>query len=486
MFTALSVVAGLVGPAARLPAQLPDAEAAFLAGDYRTARAAYERALAEDSLSVRALYRLAILDSWDGRLAASLARFARLRRLEPGDADIMVAQARVLAWAGRNRTSEALYDSVLARAPERADALAGRARAVAWGGDLDRAERLWRDALATHADDPEILVGLAQTLFWKGQPALAEAFVARARQLAPADRTARDLLDLIRAAMRPEVSSATDYSSDSDDNAALTQRASFTGSVRGWRVGVRGSWRRADDPAREGWSWGAGGHVVAPLGRGTVLRLGLGAQRLDPGTGAGETIMTGDIGLGFRPSRFASFSVAYSRAPFDETALLIERGVLLDAVDVAFDYAGRAGLSVSVGGGASWLSDDNRRFAGVAAVMQRVATGLEVGVFARRMGYDTLGQGYFAPNRFTVAEARAVYTRRSGRWGLRLDGGVGGQQVGAEADLQNEWHAGLGLSRGWGATSEATIVAVWTNSAGSSATGAFRFWSIGLRVRQGL
>jgi hypothetical protein len=359
---------------------------------------------------------------------------------------------------------------------------------VAWGGDLDRAERLWRDALATHADDPEILVGLAQTLFWKGQPALAEAFVARARQLAPADRTARDLLDLIRAAVRPEVSSATDYSSDSDDNAALIQRASFTGSVKGWRVGVRGSWRRADHPLREGWSWGAGGHVVAPLGRRTVLRLGLGAQRLDPDRGAGETTMTGDIGLGFRPSRFASFSVAYSRAPFDETALLIASAFVLDAVDLGFEYAGGKGLSVSAGGGVSWLSDENRRLAGVAAVMQRVATGLEVGVFARIMGYRVPypGRGYFAPDRFTVAEGRAVYTRRSGRWGLRLDGGVGGQQVGAGADLQNEWHAGLGLSRGWGAASEATIVAAWTNSAGSSATGAFRFWSVGLRVRQGL
>src|SRR2546427_10896247 len=116
-----------------LAAQLPAADEAFRKGDYAAARAGYERVLAADSLNERALYRLAILDSWDGELARSLARFGRLRRLDPKDGDFMVAQAQVLAWAGKTRASEALYDSALARSPDRTDALAGRARAVAWG-----------------------------------------------------------------------------------------------------------------------------------------------------------------------------------------------------------------------------------------------------------------------------------------------------------------------------------------------------------------
>src|SRR2546421_6364762 len=141
----------LVAP---LAAQLPDAEAAFRRGDYGAARAAYERALARDSTNVRALYQLAILDSWDGKLGRSLERFARLRRLAPRDDDIAVAQARVLSWADRTAAAGTLYDSVLARAPDRPDALAGRARTVAWSGDLDRAERLGREALARHAGGP--------------------------------------------------------------------------------------------------------------------------------------------------------------------------------------------------------------------------------------------------------------------------------------------------------------------------------------------
>ena len=147
----------LVAPAA---AQLPEAEDAFARGDYRIARQLYDSVLALDSLNPRALYRLAVLDSWDGSAGATRWRgSSRCGGSSPTDLDIMVAHAKVLSWAGRTSWSEALYDSVLATAPDRVDALAGRARAVAWDGDLDRAERLWREALERHPDEAEILVG---------------------------------------------------------------------------------------------------------------------------------------------------------------------------------------------------------------------------------------------------------------------------------------------------------------------------------------
>src|SRR5256885_16969690 len=90
-----------------------------------------------DVCSSDLLYRLAILDSWDGKLVRSLARFIRLRRIDPRDPDIMVSHAQGLAWAGQTAASEALYDSVLLRFPGRADALAGRARAIALGRGPD-------------------------------------------------------------------------------------------------------------------------------------------------------------------------------------------------------------------------------------------------------------------------------------------------------------------------------------------------------------
>jgi tetratricopeptide (TPR) repeat protein len=473
-----------------LAVQLPEAEEAFRRGDHRAARAGYEAALARDSGNVRALYRLAILDSWDGKLDRSLAGFARLRRLEPVDRDIMVAHARVLAWAGNTRASEVLYDSVLAREPGRADALAGRARAVAWAGDVARAERLWREALATHPDDAEILIGLAQTLFWSGKPELAESYASRARQLAPDDRAASDLLSLVRAALRPELATSANYAHDSDDNAFFAQDASFTTSLgRNLRGTLQAGWRRATDPVRTASSYGAGGYAIAPLAHGTVLRAGLGARRLEPeGAGPSRTLLTAQLGLGIRPARFASLSVAYGRTAFDETARLIDSGYVVDAIDVSFDVAPRAGLSISGGGGGAWL-DNNRRLAGVLAVMATVARGLEAGVFARVLGYRDQpfpSRGYFAPDRFTVLEGRGSYTWRRERWGARLDGGVGIQQVGSGAPTQSEWHAGFAVTRGWGANSELALVGSLTNSAASSAVGAFRYSTLALRVRQGL
>jgi Flp pilus assembly protein TadD len=489
------VVISLLLPLVAVAVQLPEAEEAFRRGDQRAARAGYEAVLVKDSTNVRALYRLAVLDSWDGKLQRSLERFVVLRRLEPVDPDIMVAHARVLAWAGNNRSSEVLYDSVLARTPGRSDALAGRARAVAWAGDLERAERLWREALDAHPADAEIVIGLAQTLFWMGKPDLAESYATRARQLAPDDRAARDLLSVVRAALRPEIATASNYAHDSDDNAFFAQDGSFTTSLgRDLRGTLQAGWRRATDPLRTGVSYGAGGYVVAPLGRGTVLRAGLGVRRLEPEGGVARAPLTAQLGLGFRPARFASLSVAYSRTPFDETALLIASGYIVDGVDWTFDVTPRPGVSVSGGGGAAWLSDavSNRRLGGVLAAMFTLGRGVEAGVLGRMMGYrvPNPGAGYFAPDRFSVLEARGAYTWRKDRWGVRADAGLGIQQVGAGAPTQSEWHAGLAITRGWSANSELAILGSLTNSAasrsGTATAAGFKYAGVSLRLRQGL
>jgi tetratricopeptide (TPR) repeat protein len=486
-------VLALLAIPALLAAQLPQAEEAFRRGDYAAARAGYERALAADSLNQRALFRLAILDSWDGKLSRSLQRFSRLRRLDPKDQDIMVAQAQVLAWAGRSRASEALYDSVLARAPGRVDAAAGRARAVAWSGDLDKAEQLWRAALGAHPDAAELLIGLAQTLYWKGQPGLAEAYAARARAAAPEDRTARDLERVVRAALRPEMATTADGAGDSDHNNFVAQEASFTGSLgAALRGTLHAGWRHATDPAGDGTSFGAGGYVIAALGRGAVLRAGLGARRVEPDATPARTALTAQLGIGLRPARYAAVSVGYSRTPFDETAGLMRQDLTIDAVDLSFDVSPGAGWSISGGGGGAWFADGNRRYSAVGAVLGRVVRGLQLGPFARVLGYRRAAPGlYFAPDRFSVIEARVVYQWQRSRWGVRTDGGVGSQQVFRGAPHQTEWHFGVTLSRGWGANNEVALVGSITNSAGAASTTGtrtegFRYRTLGLRFRQGL
>ena len=499
MRTALAGVLLVLGAAAvvvvrPLAAQLPDAEAAFKRGDYRAARAAYERALAADSTNVRALYQLAILDSWDGKLGRSLERFGRLRRLASQDGDIMVAQARVLSWADRTVAAGALYDSVLTRAPDRTDALAGRARTVAWSGDLDRAERLWREGLARHADDAELLIGLAQTLYWKGQPALAEGYAARARVLAPQDRSVLELEWELRAAVRPSVRTTVDGAGDSDGNTFVAQEAYYEASLStAVRGTLRAGWRRASfDTVAAGSSFGVGGQISAPLGAKAAVQAGLGVRRLDPDGGAGTTPLTAALGLRLRPGRYVAGGIGYSHAPFDETAALIARGLVVDALDWSVDISPSPRWSVSAGGGGAWLSDSNSRYSAVVAVLARVASGFQVGPFARVMGYRRSGAlGYFAPNRFAVLEGRVTADWRRARWGARVDGGAGSQQVSMGAAHQLEWHLGVTLTRGWGASNEIALVGLLTNSAVAIATGGartegFRYRTVGLRFQQGL
>src|SRR3989475_6011240 len=252
----------------------------------------------------------------------------------------MVAQAQVLAWAGKPRASEALYASALARSPDRTDALAGRARAVAWGGDLDRAEQLWRRALDRHPDDPELLIGLAQTLFWKGQPGLAEAYAARARAVAPGDRTARDLERVVRAALRPEVATTVDGATDSDQNDFVAQEGTITSSLGSdLRGTLRVGWRYATDRSSNGTSYGAAGSVIAALGKGAVLRAGLGVRRIDPESNPSRPPLTGQLGLWLRPGRYVAVRVGYTRSAFDETAALMGQDLTIDAVDLSFDVS---------------------------------------------------------------------------------------------------------------------------------------------------
>ena len=108
----------LLCSATPLAAQVADGNRAWAAGRYDEARAAYERALASDPQSVRSLYRLAVLASWNDQLDSALTLLARARAIEPGDPDVRTAEAQVLAWQGHLAEARVRYDSLLAEDPE--------------------------------------------------------------------------------------------------------------------------------------------------------------------------------------------------------------------------------------------------------------------------------------------------------------------------------------------------------------------------------
>src|SRR5882672_9445679 len=261
----------------------------------------------------------------------------------------------------------------------------------------------------------------------------------------------------------------------------------------GWRYATLSD--AAGNVITSGTSYGGGAYGIAALGQGAVLRAGLGARRVAPDGGRARTPLTAQLGLGLRPGRYTAVSLGYSRTPFDETAGLMLQDLTIDALDWSLDASPGAGWSLSAGGGGAWFSDGNRRYSAVGAVLGRVAKGLQIGPFARVMGYREPKPGlYFTPVRFSVIEGRGVYQWQRQRWGLRADGGLGSQQVQAfaapTAPRQTEWHVGVSLSRGWGANNEIALVGSITNSAAAATAGAvtasFRYRTLGLRFRQGL
>jgi len=488
--TMLLAVAVLL-PAA-LAGQVVRADSAFVAGDFAKARGFYEQALAADSLNERALWRLALLDSWDNQLERSLQRFARARQLDPANADLMVAQARVMSWAGHTVSAVALYDTALVQDTGRIDALAGRAQSVAWAGDLDRAEGLWRTALAAHPDDATLLVGLAQTLFWKGEPGLARSYVDRARAVAPGDASARDLERVLRAAVRPDFGTSFTGAGDSDHENFYSQDLWLAGPVSGdVRGTITAGWRHDTDVfPRANSSYGIAGLLTTTLAPKLGARVGVGVRRITSDSGD-HTPLTAQAGLSWQPAPFAALGLGYARAAFDETAHLMETDLTTNSLDFSVDLDPKPTISISGGAGGTWFSDGNRRLSGVLAVLGGLGNGVSVGAVGRMMGYPTGGNGlYFAPRRYTVLEARAIYNLRRGHWGLRTDGGLGGQQIvpnppGGPAPWQTEWHLTAILSHSWNG-GELTLEGLLTNSAGANTVGAFHYHSVTLGFHQGL
>ncbi len=501
-------------------AQSPAGDSAWARGDYPAARAAYEASLHDNPGYVRALYRLGILAAWDGKLDSALALLRDAREMEPDEPDVRFQQATVLSWKGKYGTSLIQWDSLLQQHPDRRDAahgrartlawagrmkeadqayaqlyrgdatdldaLAGRAQVAAWRGDLSRAVQYYQDVLKENPEHVGALVGLAQVRQWQGRPAEAESYVSKALAVAPADRTALEAQRAIRALRRPRLDLTIGWSHDSDRNTLWWQEAGTSLIVaNGLRAFASAGIAEASDPARNGTR--LSGETGLTLDRGQVSLTGaLGARRLSSDGAASRGLATWRASSRLRLAPGAGIGLGYSHYSFDETALLLGRDLNVDELSFDADAEPRPGLSVGGGVGTAWLSDDNQRRWALLGITQRVAGLFTIGAFGRVLSYDQRGAGYFAPDRFTVGEVRGSYTYGLRQWALRLSGGLGAQQVGKGSSSQTEWHTEARASRRWSVDNEVALSGGISNSAESSTTGAFRYYTAALTVRLGL
>jgi tetratricopeptide (TPR) repeat protein len=501
-----------------LQAQVGAGDSAWAAGDFAAARVAYERALHDNPGSVRALYRLGVLASWNNQLDSALALLRDAREVEPGDPDVRTHEATVLAWQGRYADALARWDSLVAEFPGRRDLALGRARTLSWSGRLRQADTAYaalvasdpndldartgwaqtaawsgdyltaihryQEALDRNPDHVPSLVGLAQVRTWQGRTAEARLAVDHALRIAPEDRTALEVRASIRALTRPRLDLTLGWSHDSDRNTLWWQSL---GSSIALGPGLRGfasaGIAEASDPAREGTRLSAEAGVTRDAGN-LSLSAAFGVRRLAVDDAADRSLGTWRGAVSYRFARTAGAGLSYAHYSFDETAL--GRDVDIDEVSVDGDVQLHPDLILAYGGGLGWLSDDNRRHSAVVALTQRFARGLTGGIYARILGYRSPGFGYFSPDRFLVSEGSGSYTYGLRQWEARLSGGLGVQQVGEGGRAQSEWHAEARLARRWSVINEVALSGGISNSAESSTTGAYRYYTAALSVRLGL
>ena len=505
---------------ASLSAQAPEGDRLWEAGSFDQAGQAYERELASNPRSVHSLYRLGVLASWRGDLDSALALAATARAIEPTDPDVRLLQAQVLSWQGKLPAALARYDSIITDNPDRLDAqvararvlawdgkfdaadsayasilqrdpgnpsaLAGRAEARAWRGDLKGAEMMYRSLLATDSSNTAARLGLATVHFWQGHSALARSELDPVLATDPNNRDAQTLDRAVRLARRSFVELAAGWNNDSDHNTSWWQTAMVTVPVTD-QVAVFGSvgLQESRDPIRSADRQMAEAGFRLGLGK-LGVTAAAGARRLQPDGGADRTSASYRGALAYKATPRVAFGAGYAHHAFDETAQLIASGLDMDEAEANVDLGLTRSTTLTLGGGGAWFSDDNQRYHVLAALMQQLPQDFFAGVYARQMGYDFKGIGYFSPDRFRTGEVRGGWLHDDLDWTARVAGGLGLQQAFRGAETQAEWHADASVGRKWGAGNMIELFGGVSNSLERTVTGAYRYRSAGLRVTLGL
>jgi tetratricopeptide (TPR) repeat protein len=469
-----------------LAAQQREGDEAWNHGRHDEARAAYERVLAADSTAFRANLRIGVMLSWQGKLDSALVFIARARRSDPADLEARLIEAKVMAWKGRHADALVRYDSVLADHPGLAEAELGRARTSAWRGDLSGAERGYRAVLAADPRNPDALAGLGYVYHWQGRDGPAERMANAALAVDSTHQAGRELRDAVRSALGPSTEVSANWSNDSDRNTNYWQTLGASAPLAsGFRVFGNVGALEASDPVRD--ASRVGGEAGLSWAVGSLqLTAAAGARRLSPDTAAPRTAATYRGRASWRPVPRFGVSVGYGRAPFDEIASLMERGLDLESVDAGLDATLARGLSIYGGGGGVWFSDGNHRTSVGVGVTQSLPKRFFVGAYGRTLAYEQKGLGYFSPDRFRLLEGLAGYNLENGQWDGRFSGGLGAQEIGRGGVAQSEWHLEVRVGRRWGAGNRLDVFGAVTNSAVSSTSGAFRYRTAGVSVRLGL
>lgn len=373
--------------------------------------------------------------AWLGRFNDAIRAYERWIATHPEDAIALEAFAQVLSWAGRFTEAERLFHALALGGSVEAER--GLARIAAWRRDYADAERRWRAILDKHPNESNDWVDLARVVRWRNRPHDAREILTRAVKMDRENRDAASELARLEAELSPHVDPHLSSRTDTDGNDVVTMGATAAVAAP-WdgELSIRAQRRDAAIDALRTSSLSAVVGVSRSVGA-LNLRGSLGATRVDDASGASlpgaRDVATASAAISARVGRRASVVAVVSRDAFDETAPLIQRGIVANTFGsgASFDLTRRAVMTAELEHVLLRGATPNARTGGSASLSWRAPRVLSLAATVRGYRYaEDPREGYFAPSRYLLGETSAQL--RLGRelgWLATLDGGVGVQSI---------------------------------------------------------
>lgn len=485
-----------------------DADAAFAREEYRTARALYDEAVRRGPESARALRRLALLESWDVDLAASIDHYRRALALEPGDLDIGLEYARVLSWnddlkgsiaqyralleshpdearvllglaqilswRGRYAEASAIYDDMVRRRIAPIQAHLGHAQMLAWQGNLDDAASYYRDVLKADPGNLEARIGLSRVHHWEGLNRVAREQIDHIVGDHPESREALDLQKTIHDGLRPTGEISGFRYSDRDSNRVDSGTLGHTFfpdeqiPIRIDYTSLRAEFRCqalafCDEPGlavgdvvearAQVLSAGLTARIIKPL----IFHARIGAARQETFGGDARTVAIGGGYVRWQVGPRLALQAGGAREALLDTAPLIDRGIRVDGADLGLEHRFHPSWTLSGSLGYATYSDGNfRQSAGASVQVRLPVTGPRISFrldLRYRKFHDDLDNAYFDPLRYdSELLTMAIWDAyRKGRLFWRIEGTYGRQDF--------DTGAGSGIEAGTDDTVQAVYAA---------------------------
>lgn len=414
--------------------RIATADRAWSDGDTALARREYEAALAIDPFASRALYRLGELNRASPRVSREF--FRRYTEAEPGDAWGWIALGNVYARERRIADALATYDSAERLAPGERDVRIGRARVLAAAGRTDAAIIRYESWISGHPQDAEALRELGDERRRAGRYREAARAYAAAAAESPVPQTLSRMRDArSQAAPRIELNATGTRDSDENDSKRVGAAVSAGATAR-VRFIAAGSRRWISGPVNfepseltvDDVSAGIESRPLASLR--VEAKGGVSIPRGDL-VADDSPIATGIVRSTWRqPGGGGALDLRATRMLLDVTPLLVINRVTRTELGGRADIPIMRRLKLRAGARtASYSStvDDNTRISLLGGAAIQATRSAEVSGMFQRITFSRRSlAGYFSPRSASIAEA-GTYAELENNSGLviAIDAGAG-------------------------------------------------------------